>query len=179
MDESINYAEYTVEKKPEGKNLQKRILLIGLYLLALAVVVLLITLTQGGMAVAGGVLFVLIVALVWFTWRLVKEERKYEVINAKFKIQELNGSGKGTVVFENLVSEFSIIAPMTDEYKDQWSKADKILDCRGSRKSPDSYFARLEKDGKTTVVYFEAINKMLKVMKFYNSKGTVVTTMRY
>lgn len=179
MDDSINYAEYTVEKKPEGKNLKKRIMMIALYLLALVVIVVLITLTQGAAAVWGGILFVLLVALVWFTWRLVKEERKYEVVNAKFKIQELNGSGKGTVVFENLVSEFSIIAPMTDEYKDQWANADEILDERGNSKSADSYFARLEKDGKTTVVYFEAINKMLKVMKFYNSKGTVVTTMRY
>lgn len=179
MDESINYAEYTVEKKPEGKNLKKRILLISAYVVALAIIVVLISLTQGAAAVWGGVLFVLLVAFVWFTWRLVKEERKYEVVNAKLKIQELNGSGKGTVVFENLVSEFTIIAPMTDEYKDQWEKADVICDHRGSRKSPDSYFARLEKDGKSTVVYFEAINKMLKVMKFYNSKGTVVTTVRY
>ncbi len=179
MDESINYAEYTVEKKPEGKNLKKRIMLISVYVIALALIVVLISLTQGAAAVWGGVLFVLLVALVWFTWRLVKEERKYEVVNAKLKIQELNGSGKGTVVFENLVSEFTIIAPMNDEYKDQWEKADVIYDHRGSRKSPDSYFARLEKDGKSTVVYFEAINKMLKVMKFYNSKGTVVTTVRY
>lgn len=179
MDESINYAEYTVEKKPEGKNLRKRILMIGIYLAALAVIILLISLTQGAAAVWGGVLFVLLVALVYFTWRLVKEERKYEVVNAKLKIQELNGSGKGKVVFENLVSEFSLIAPMTDEYKDKWANADEIFDYRGSSKSPDSYFARLEKDGKSTVVYFEAINKMLKVMKFYNSKNIVVTTMRY
>jgi hypothetical protein len=68
---------------------------------------------------------------------------------------------------------------MTDEYKDQWEKADVILEERGNTKSSDSYFARLEKDGKSTVIYFEAINKMLKVMKFYNSKGTVITTMRY
>lgn len=179
MDESINYAEYTVEKKPEGKNLRKRMLMVGLYLLALAVIIVLVTLTQGAAAVWGGVLFVLLVALVYFTWRLVKEERKYEVVNAKLKIQELNGSGKGKVVFENLVSEFTIIAPMTEEYREQWAKADEILDCRGNSKSTDSYFARLEKDEKSQVVYFEAINKMLKVMKFYNSKGTVITTMRY
>ena len=179
MDDSINYAEYTVEKKPEGKNLKKRMMLIGLYLLALVVIAIVVSLTQGGAAVWIGVLFVLFVALVWFTWRLVKEERKYEVVNAKFKVQELNGSGKGTVVFENLVSEFTLIAPMTDEYKDQWEKADVILEERGNTKSSDSYFARLEKDGKSTVIYFEAINKMLKVMKFYNSKGTVITTMRY
>ena len=179
MDESINYAEYTVEKKPEGKNLKKRIMMIALYLVALAVIIVLISLTQGAAAVWGGVLFVLLVALVYFTWRLVKEERKYEVVNAKLKIQELNGSGKGKVVFENLVSEFTVIAPMNDEYKAQWEKADEILDCRGNSKSADSYFARLEKDGKSFVVEFEATNKMLKVMKFYNSKGTVVSMMRY
>ena len=179
MEESINYAEYTVEKKPEGKNLQKRIMLIGLYVLALAVIALLISLTQGAGAVWGGVFFVLLVALVWFTWRLVKEERKYEVVNAKLKIQELNGSGKGKVVFENLVSEFTVIAPMTAEYEAQYKDADEVLDFRGDTKSPDSYFARLEKDGKSTVVCFEAINKMLKVMKFYNSKGTVVTVVRH
>ena len=63
--------------------MQKRIMLIGLYVLALAVIALLISLTQGAGAVWGGVFFVLLVALVWFTWRLVKEERKYEVVNAK------------------------------------------------------------------------------------------------
>lgn len=179
MDESTNYAEYAVEKKPEGKNLTKRFMMIGLYLAAIAAIVLLISLTQGGAAVLGGVLFVLVVALIWFTWRLVKEDRKYEVVNAKLKIQELNASGKGKVVFENLISEFSLIAPMTDEYKEQYSKADMICDYRGWSKSPDSYFARLEKDGKSVVVYFEATNKMLKVMTFYNKKNTVVTTMRY
>lgn len=179
MEESINYAEYTVEKKPEGKNLKKRIFMIALYVLAFAAIGFVISLTQGAGAVWGGVFFVLLVALIWFTWRLVKEERKYEVINAKLKIQELNGSGKGKVVFENLVSEFTVIAPMTAEYEAQYKNADEILDFRGSTKSPDSYFARLEKDGKSTVVCFEAINKMLKVMKFYNSKGTVVTTVRH
>ncbi|MBQ2726490.1 MAG: hypothetical protein IJF78_12370 [Clostridia bacterium] len=179
MEESINYAEYTVEKKPEGKNLQKRILVIALYVIAFAAICFVISLTQGAGAVWGGVFFVLLVALIWFTWRLVKEERKYEVINAKLKIQELNGSGKGKVVFENLVSEFTVIAPMTAEYESQYKNADEILDFRGDSKSPDSYFARLEKDGKSTVVCFEAINKMLKVMKFYNSKGTVVTVVRH
>ncbi len=179
MEESINYSEYIVNKKAEGSNKRKRLLLIVVYILAAIGVGVLLTINNGGFAVAGGVLGVLYIALIWFTQRLVKEERKYEVLNAKFKVQELNGSGKGKVVFENLISEFSIIAPMTEEYKDQWSKADVIKDERGDSKSPDSYFIRLEKDGKSTVVYFEAINKMLKVMKFYNSKGTVVTTVRY
>ncbi|MDY2846320.1 MAG: hypothetical protein SOT59_09245, partial [Eubacteriales bacterium] len=50
---------------------------------------------------------------------------------------------------------------------------------RGSLKSPESYYARLEKDGKSMVVRFEAINKMIKSMKFYNSSATDVKAMRF
>ena len=179
MDDSINYAEYTVAKKAEGKNLRKRFLFIGLYLIVIIAISVMIAITNGGFALIGGILFVLVIALVFFTWRFVKEERKYEVANAKLKIQEVTGSGKATVVFENFVSEFSVIAPMTDEYKEKFEKADEIKDYRGNSKSKDSYFARLEKDGKSTVVCFEATNKMLKVMTFYNKKATVVTLMSH
>lgn len=179
MEDSVNYAEYTVEQKAEGKNLWKRIGFIALYLFF-------------GLGVSGFFLFgpikiwpigsimpILTFILVGLTWRYAALEHKYEIINAKLRISDIYGRKKQVTVFENLVSEFSIIAPMTDEYKDQYEKADEILDFRGSRTSVDSYFAKLEKDGKTTVVYFEAVNKMLKVMKFYNSKATVVTEMRY
>ena len=179
MEDSVNYAEYTVEQKAEGKNLRKRILLVCLYLFF-------------GLGVSGFFLFgpikiwpigsimpVLTFILVGLTWRYAALEHKYEVANAKFRVSEIYGRKKQETVFENLVSELSIIAPMTDEYREQWEKADRILDYRGSKNTPDAYFVRLDKDGTSTVVYFEAINKMLKVMKFYNAKGTVVTTMRY
>lgn len=177
MDESVNYAEYTVTKKPEKDNLRKRILLIILYAVVFIGVCALIALIKGA-AVWGGVIFVLLIALIFFTWRLVKEERQAEVANAKLKLSNLNGSGKSKTVFEGLVSAFDLIAPMNDEYRDSYASADEILDCRGNSKSPDSYFARLEKDGKSTVVCFEATNKMLKVMKFYN-RNTVVTEVRH
>lgn len=179
MDDSVNYAEYTVEQKPEGKNLRKRILLIAVYLVF-------------GIGVSGFFLFgpvkiwpigavmpILTFILVGLTWKFAQLEHKYEVANAKLRISEIYGRKRQETVFENLVSEFSLIAPVTDEYKDTIKNADKILDYRGSKSSPDSYFALLEKDGKKTVVYFEAIKKMLKTMQFYNSKNTVVTTVRY
>lgn len=178
MEDSVNYAEYTVEQKSEGQHKKKRLLLITLYVIF----------CLGGMVLCVGVLKLwpvgAIIPLLTFilyglTWRYAQLEHKYEVANAKFRVSEIYGHKKQVTVFETLVSEFSLIAPMTDEYKDQWEKADKILDYRGSKKTTDGYFARLEKDGASTVIYFEAINKMLKVMKFYNAKATVVTTMRY
>lgn len=178
MEDSVNYAEYTVDQRSEGGHRRKRILLITLYTVFCV----------GGLAFFVGVLKLwpvgAIIPLLTFilhglTWRYAQLEHKYEVVNAKLRVSEIYGRKKQVTVFENFVSEFSIIAPMTDEYREQWEKADRILDYRGSKKSTDSYFARLEKDGSSTVVYFEAINKMLKVMKFYNAKATVVTEMRY
>ena len=177
MEESVNYAEYTVEKKPEGKLKLIRIGLIALYLfvgVGLFAFFLAIKFWP-----AGTVMPFLTWILYGLTWKFAQLEHKYEVKSAKLVISNIYGRKKQVTMFEEFVSEFSLIAPMTDEYKDQWEKADKILDYRSSKKTADGYFARLEKDGKSTVVYFEAINKMLKVMKFYNSKATVVTTMRY
>ena len=177
-EDSVNYAEYTVTKKAEGSNLKKRVILISVYVVYAVVAVILML--KFRLAMWGFLFFLLFVILLFFTWKLAKEDRKYECLNAKLVISELNeGIGsKPKVVSENLISAYSVIAPATEEYKEQWTVADEIQDFRGDTKSPDSYFARLEKDGKSTVVLFEATNKMLKVMKFYNSKGTVVTEVR-
>lgn len=178
MEDSVNYAEYTVTKKAEGSNLRKRILLITGYLIYLIVVFILMF--KLNLAMWGFLFILLFIIMVFFGWKLVKEDRKYECLNAKLVISELNeGIGsKPKIVSEDLISAYSLIAPANEEYREQWTKADEIKDFRGDTKSPDSYFARLEKDGKSTVVLFETTNKMLKIMKFYNSKGTVVTTVR-
>ena len=101
---------------------------------------------------------------------------KIEQAEGKIILEYLFAVGK--IVSEDLISAYSVIAPANEAYREQWTNADEIKDFRGDSKSPDSYFARLEKDGKSTVILFEATNKMLKVMKFYNSKGTVVTEVR-
>ena len=179
MEESHNFAERTVTKKAEGTNLRNRILLWILYFVVFAAIVVSIIVTNGGLALWGFLFFLGLIALIFFTQRLVKEERKYVVENAKLHIYNVNAGGKEKLVFEELVSAFSLIAPVNDEYKAEIDAADEKLDCRGDAKSPDSYVGILEKDGKKTAVFFEVTNKMLKVMKFYNSKGTVVVNVRY
>lgn len=183
MEESINYAEYTVEQKAEGKFLKRKILWLAIYaLIIFAYIGIMVVLSNYGVLVA--ILTVpfiplTIMVLRHFTWnRYVKIEHKVEVVNAKLRITEIYGK-KDEVAFENLLSEFSAIAPMDEEHREKWEKADKILDFRGSYKSPDSYFARLERNGKSLVVRFEAINKMVKAMKFYNSSATTVKQLRF
>ena len=167
MDGSINYAEYTVTQKAEGKFLKRKILWLAVYgLIIFAYIGLMVKLSNYGVLVAIlTVPFIPMTVMVvrYFTWnRFVKIEHRYEV-----------------VVFENLLSEFSSIGPMDEAHREKWENADRILECRGSLKSPESYYARLEKDGKSIVVRFEAINKMIKSMKFYNSSATDVKEMRF
>ena len=92
---------------------------------------------------------------------------------AKITFSQPQGK-KDKVLYSRLVSDFTRIAPVSDEYKEDMSGADTVLDFRGSPKSPDSYFLRLDENGRKTIVYFEATNKAVKVMKFYNSKGLVM-----
>lgn len=178
MEDSHNYAERTVTKKAEGTNLRNRILLVVLYIVVAAAIVALFAVVPG-FAVWGGILFVLLIALIFFTQRLVKEERKVTIANAKLHIYAVNAGGKEKVMFEELVSAFSEIAPATAENKEKYTGVDKVIDGRGDKNSPDAYYGILEKDGEKTAVLFETTNAMIKIMKFYNSKGTVVTTVRY
>lgn len=176
---NANYAEYTVTQKAEGKYLKRKILCLALYAaIILGLVCLMVALSNYGVLVAIIVLpFVplSIMVLRHTTWnRFVKVDHKYEVSSAKITFTEIYGK-KEVVVFDKLISSFSLIAPVTDEYKDKYEGADVYMDFRGSAKSPDSYFLLLEEDGKKTVIYFEAITKAIKVMAFYNSKNTVMS----
>ena len=74
-EESVNYAEYTVTKKAEGKNLRKRIALIAVYVVYIIVVVAITVATKGGGAMWGFLFFLLFIIMVFFSWKLVKEDR--------------------------------------------------------------------------------------------------------
>ncbi len=184
MEESINYVEYTVTQKAEGKFLKNKIIVLAVYaLVILAYLGIMTVLKNFGVLVAIitvpfiPLTIMLLRVLVWN--RFVAIERKYEIVSAKLRISTIYGRKKEEVVFENLISEFSVIAPMDEAHKEQWKNGDTIIDYRGSIKTPDGYFARLEKDGKVTVIYFEVIEKMIKRLRFYNSSATVESKVRY
>jgi len=90
----------------------------------------------------------------------------------KITLTEVHGK-REHVVFTELVSAFDKIAPVRDEFKADYEGADTVIEFRGTAKSPDSYFLSMTKDGKKTVIFIEATNKAMKVMKFYNSKALV------
>lgn len=184
MNDSGNYAEYTVPRKAEGKFLKTKLLWLAIYaVIIIAYFALLLKLSMYGVLVVIITLpFVPLIFMVLrtLTWnKYVAVDHKYEIANAKITLTEMHGK-KGKEVFSEYVSAFDKIAPVRDEFKADYEGADTVIEFRGSMKSPDSYFLTLNKDGKKTVIFIEATNKAMKVMKFYNSKGLVTCdTLRY
>ena len=184
MEESNkNYVEYTVSRKAEGKYLKAKILWISIYaLLVIAYVGVLALLSNYAVLLAICTLPfipVIVIVLRGSTWyRFVKCDYKYEIANAKITFTEIHGRFKKEHLSE-FVSAFSKIAPATEEYLSETEGADTVIDFRSSAKAEDVYFMVLNKDGKKTVIYFEAVKKALDVMKYYNSKNIVMSEVRY
>lgn len=183
-DSNKNHVEYTVERKAEGKYLKAKILWLCIYALILAAYIgVLALLSQYAiMLVICTLPFapVVVIVLRGSTWyRFVKCTYKYEISNAKITFTEIHGRFKKEF-FSEFVSAAKKIAPLTDEYKAEAEGADVLYDCRRSASdTEDIYFIVFEKDGKKTVIYFEAVKKALDVMKYYNSKNIVMTEVRY
>ena len=182
MEESVNYAEYTVAQKPEGKRLRAKILIIALYaVIVFAYLGVMVALSNFGVLVAIITLpFIPLTIMIVkrFTWdKYVDIEHKFEVVNANFRVTRIFGHRTEDVLEEHLVSSFKKIAPLS-EVTDALTGAE-VHDYRGTASSPDSYAAIWEEGGKTKAILFEATAKLLKMMKFYNSAGTVVGNVRY
>ncbi len=176
-----NMAEYTVERKPIGKYLKYKIGCLALYaVIVLGCLSLLVVLGTYGILVAMPIITFLplsILLLRHFFWnRYVNVEYKYEIISANVIFYEVYGKNREKKVYERLISDYTLIAPMTDEFKDKYEKADIVRDFRGTENTPDAYFMLAnEADGKTSVVYFEAAEKTLRAFKYYNSQNLIAT----
>ena len=176
-----NMAEYTVARKATGKYLKYKIACLALYAaIVLGYICLTVALSTYGVWVAILVIpFVplFIMLLRHFVWnRYVNVEYKYEIISAYIYFYEVYGKQRENKVYERLISEYDLIAPVSEEFRDKYEGADIVRDFRGTENSPDAYFMMaMEKDGKKSVVFFEAAEKTLAALKYYNSKNLVAT----
>ena len=178
---SGNMAEYTVERKPIGKYLKYKLGCLALYAaIVLGYFSITVALSTYGVWVAIVIIpFVplFIMLLRHFVWnRYVNVEYRYEIVSAYIKFYEVYGKQRENKIYERLISEFDLIAPVTDEFKEKYEGADVVRDFRGTVSSPDAYFMMaMEEDGKKSVVFFEAAEKTLKALKYYNSQNLIAT----
>ncbi len=180
MNDSPNYTEYAVAQKAEGKYLIGRILLIILYVVfAIGWIAVLVGILH--LWPLGAIMPIFLWMLVHFTWRYVAVEHEYVISSGTMTFSDIYNRRARKTLFEVKIRDMTKIAPMTEEYAAQYADAAETADYRGSVGSPDSYFFTYsDESGKKRAVFFEATNKAIKIMRFYNASATVMsTTLRY
>ncbi len=173
-----NEFEYTVAKKVEGKYRLCRLLMILGYVLFGAAYFF-------GLAIAHLYpLMAFVVLLEWilifFTWRFVSIEYRYETVSGGISFYKVLGGKKKKLLLEMRIKEFEEISPVDAEAKARIASMsfDRSYNfARSEKMEDDKYFATFKNEaGKSAIVYFEATEQSLKILRFYNSHTTVLKT---
>ena len=164
--------DYTVAKKVEGKYLLHRILMIVGYVLLGSAYFFGLFLAHFYPLMAFVVLIVWIT--VFFTWRYVSIEYRYETESGMIRFYTVYGGKKKKLVLEKRIKEFIEISKCSEDNLARISAAEfnnvyRLV--RSESFGPDDYFATFELNGKNCIVYFEANEQALKILKFYNSSA--------
>ncbi len=170
----MNQYEYIVKQKSEGVWKWRRIMMIAVYiLLPLAY---LVTFVALNFPWAITFLPLLIWAMIFFTWRFVSPEYEYATLSGEITFTTIFGGRTRKELFKVNIKEFSKIAPY-DEAAEAYVSAQKCtrdFRCMSSLQAPDLYYGIFMLGEDKCVVYFEATEKALKILKYYNH-STVVT----
>lgn len=170
--------EYTVTKKSEGAYRIKRILMVGLYVLFGLVYFF-------GLALAH--LYPLMALIIFFewmlvflTWRYVSIEYSYTLISGNMTFYTVYGGKKKKTMLEKRVKTFSEIRPLGENEKSELAKrrfSNVYSFIRSENEISDKYFAVFaEDDASESIVYFEATQQTLKILKYYNSNTEITET---
>ena len=173
-----SFVNYDVDKKVEGKYAIARTLMIVGYVLFV-------------LGFAGFLAFrklfpiialtpILTWILVLCTWRFVSIEYEYYILDGEFKLMEVYGLKNMRVLCRTRVSGMEHIAPYSGEYKAEVDKIQKSHRIVGvsSMSAPDIYCAIFEDSGEKYAVLFEATEKTLKILRYYNQDVVIAKTAR-
>ena len=168
----FNTFEFVVDERPEGK--RKALKFWGRFgliaFIAAWVIVSLCTIFYLA------VLPLCLLGVVLYFWKIFNCELEYSMTSGIMTFSRIYGGLKRKKVLELTIKDFRGIAPRTAE-------SDAKLKAQGVAKTymfashstaEDQYYATFEENGILCAVYFEATEKTLKILRYYNPV-TVVT----
>ena len=174
-EESENF--FAVTKKPEGKYRRNRILMVlgyiafgfayffGLFVSHLYAFIAFIVLIEW--------------MLVFFTWRYVSIEYKYDIESSKVRFYTIYGGKKSKLELEWHIKDFYEIKPLDAATKKGIKNRvyKNIKQFLSSENSADAYCATYtDENGESAIVCFDGSQKTLKLLKYYNSNTVIVPT---
>ena len=178
MNENHEF-DYTVTKRAEGSYRIKRILLILGYVVFGAAYFFGLALAHLYPLMAFVVLLEWI--LVFFTWRYVSIEYKYETASGGIRFYEVFGGKKKKLLLEKRIKDFSCVEPYSAEAKvrlDGEVFCERHMCIRSEKDHTDCFYAIYNTDAGKGIIVFEATQAALKIFRFYN-QNTVVADTRY
>jgi len=170
----FNFFEHSVEEKAEGKRRTVKILgRVGLLAVVIGFVAVTFIIKMPMLAILAMVLLPVIITL----WKKFNCEFKYVIEGASMTCYYVYfASKKPKEILKVVIKDFREIAPRTDESyaKIKAEGYTKFYMFAPATKSVDQYYATFEQNGEKCVVYFQAVEKSLSLLHYYN-KNTVVT----
>ncbi|MFA5562176.1 MAG: hypothetical protein WDA00_06005 [Eubacteriales bacterium] len=169
MDEQmINHYEYTVDKKVQGRYRLRRLGMIGLYVL-FALSYLLVCVMTIPHLIALLPLFVLILCLA--TWRYCCISYRYEFASGRLQFFVIYQNRKPLLRYTAVVKDALYIGAYDASLRTE-GKAVKTLDFRAA--PTDSYCLLCHAEQGEVLVLFDATEKLVSLLRRYNSKTKVV-----
>ena len=178
MNENHGF-EYTVTKKAEGKYLFAKVLMILGYIVFGVVYFFGLALAHLYPLMAFIVLLEWI--LIFFTWRYVSVEYRYETVSGGIKFYKVFGGKKKKLLLEKRIKDFSCIKPYDEDAKANIATEKFVTRhacVRSENDASDCFYAIYDTEGGKGIVIFEATQSALKILRFYNS-NTVLGQTRY
>ena len=165
--------EYVVAEKKTRAVIFKRVALIISYILwviLLIVVGMMIRLIAPLLAFIPLSLWV----LVFLTWRLTQVEYELSFFSGKLTVCRILGGRSRKVLCQVMIRQMDQILPYEEEYvaKIEAYGADRTLFAASHTDAPQLYAALWkDEDGKKTILCFEANERALKILRFYNASA--------
>ena len=166
MHESNTY-EFVVSEKPEGLRKLKKILCrIGVLAVPIGFAILCLAVQLYPVAI----LPLSLLGVVLFFWKIFNVEYEYSLTSGMMTFSRINGNMRRKKLLELHIKELHEIAPYTDEAKAHLETLPLVKNhiYVSSMAANDIYYSVFEQDKDLQVVYFEATEKALHILHYYN-----------
>ena len=172
-DMAARFGEYAAPIANKGKIRTKRALLITAYILFAAGYALTFVALMIPTVIA--VLPIFVWMLVYFTWRFVSYECRVSVEAGEVTVSRLY-SKKEAVLLQCKAKDLVAVAPYTEAHlgKLEAYAPESTLDHRADPDADNAYFAVIRTDGGYQALLFQATDKLLSTLAYYNKSAVTV-----
>ena len=166
MHESNTY-EFVVAEKPEGlRKLKKTFYRLAVLSVPIGFAILCLALQLYPVVI----LPLSFLGVVLYFWKLFNVEFEYSLTSGIMTFSRINGSMRRKKLLELTIKEMHEIAPYTDDAKAHLETLPLAKNhvYVSTMAADDIYYAVFEQDKELHVVYFEATEKALHILHYYN-----------